>query len=201
VLTTLVFDIGAVLLDWNPEYLYAKFLPNPAERHHFLTNVLPPQWNIEQDRGRPWAAAEAERIALLPEFTDLIRAFRARWHEMIPDAIPANVAVLEAACAARIPSYAITNFAQDTFAEAQVRFPFLTRFDGIVISGVEKIIKPDAAIFELFLARYNRRAEECLFMDDSPKNITAANALGFATIHVTPETDLMAEVRAHGFAL
>lgn len=199
--TTLVFDIGAVLIDWNPDYLYANLVPDPVKRQHLLTEVLPPQWNAEQDRGRPWAEAEAERIALFPQHTDLIRAFRARWHEMIPGAIPANVGVLEAALAAGIPSYAITNFAADTFAEAQARFPFLTRFEGIVISGVEKIIKPDAAIFELFLTRYALRAQDCLFMDDSAKNIATANALGFATIHVTPETDLMAEVRAHGFAL
>lgn len=198
---TLVFDIGAVLLDWNPAYLYAKIVPDAAERAFILAEVVPPAWNVEQDRGRPWADAEAEQIARFPHYADVIRAFRARWHEMIPDVIPANVAVLEAALAADIPCYAITNFAADTFQESQVRFPFLSRFQGAVVSGTEGIIKPDPAIFELFLARYGLKAGDCLFMDDSAKNIAAANALGFATVHVTPQTDLSAEVRRYGFAV
>jgi 2-haloacid dehalogenase len=198
---TLVFDIGAVLLDWSPDYLYAKLIPDDQERRHFLTEILPPTWNLEQDRGRPWPEAEAERIALFPDKAELIRAFRARWREMIPDAIHANVAVLERARAAGIPTFAITNFAADTFREAQARFPFLTWFEGAIVSGTEGIIKPDPAIYALFLSRYGQRAEECLFMDDSAKNITAAKALGFHTIHVLPETNLAAEVRAFGFAI
>lgn len=197
----LVFDIGNVLLHWDPDILFAKLIPDNGARAAFFRDILPPEWNIEQDRGRDWAEAEAERIALFPDQAPLIRAFRARWHEMIPHAITANVAVLEDARTIGIPCYAITNFATDTFAEAQARFPFLARFDGAVVSAEERLIKPDPAIFEVFLGRYGLQPEACLFMDDSAKNISTARDMGFATIHVTPQTDLRREVAAHGFGI
>lgn len=200
-LTTLVFDIGNVLLRWDVELLYGRLIPDGAERRRFLAEVLPPEWNLEQDRGRSWPEAEAERIALFPQHEALIRAFRRHWHETIPGDIPPNVAVLEAALAAGIPTFAITNFAADTFKEAETRFPFLSRFHGRVVSAEERLLKPDPAIYRVFLERFGKTASECLFMDDSPANIAAAGALGFATIHVRPETNLLAEVRRHGFAL
>lgn len=198
---TLVFDIGNVLIEWNPDRLFSELIPDPVEKADFMQRVLPPEWNMEQDRGRPWAEAEAERIALFPEHAELIRAFRARWHDMVPGAIGKNVAVLEAARAAGIPCYAITNFASDTLAEAQERFSFLNGFEGIVVSAAERLLKPDPAIFHVFLARYGQRADDCLFMDDSAANIATAQRLGFATIHVTPETNLRHEVTAQGFSL
>lgn len=197
----LVFDIGNVLIHWDPDHLYAKLIPDAAERAEFYHNVLPPEWNLEQDRGRPWAEAEAERIALFPDKADLIRAWRARWHETVPHALPANAAVLSDARQAGIPCYAITNFAADTFLEAQERFAFLKSFDGIVVSAHERLLKPDPAIFEVFLSRYDQRAENCLFIDDSARNIATARDMGFATVHVTPGTDLRREVAAHGFAV
>lgn len=200
-LKTLVFDIGNVLLRWDPDFLYARLIPDQSARISFYNTVLPPSWNIEQDRGRSWAEAEAERIALFPDHAPFIRAFRAHWHEMVPHHIEENVAVLRAAKAANIPTFAITNFAGDTFAEAQQRFDFLNSFDGAVISAHERLIKPDQAIYRVFLERYGQRAEECLFMDDSAANIKTAQALGFATIHVTPQTNLREEVRQHGFEI
>jgi 2-haloacid dehalogenase len=197
----LVFDIGQVLIHWDPHLPYQALIPDKREREAFFSDILPPEWNLEQDRGRPWRDAEAERIALFPEKADLIRAYRAQWRRMVPHALEANVAVLRAARRKSIPCYAITNFASDTFAEAQEIYPFLTGFDGIVVSGDEKIIKPDPVIFRRFLDRYALEARDCLFMDDSAKNIGAANSLGFVTIHVTPETDLGGEVRLHGFEI
>lgn len=198
---TLVFDIGNVLIRWDQELAFLQLLPDARERVAFFRDILPPEWNLEQDRGRSWAEAEAERIALFPDKADMIRSYRARWHAMVPGAIGENVAVLESARQAGIPCYAITNFAADTFSEAQARFPFLTTFAGIVISAEERLLKPDPAIFEVFLTRYGLRAGECLFMDDSAMNIATAREMGFATIHVTPETDLRREVAAHGFAV
>jgi 2-haloacid dehalogenase len=195
----LVFDIGNVLIHWDPDHLYAKLIPDAAERAEFYRTVLPPEWNLEQDRGRSWAEAEAERIALFPDKADLIRAWRARWHETVPYALPANVGVLEDAVKAGIPCYAITNFAADTFLEAQERFAFLKTFAGIVVSAHERLLKPDPAIFNVFLTRYGQRAENCLFIDDSAKNIATAQSLGFATVHVTPDLDLRRAVAAHGF--
>lgn len=200
-LSTLVFDIGQVLLHYDPHLAYRPLIPDDAERHHFLSEILPPEWNLEQDRGRDWREAEALQIALHPEHAELIRAFRANWHRMVPHALQANVAVLEDALAAEIPTYAITNFASDTLAEATRMYPFLARFHGRVVSAEEKLIKPDPAIFRVFLDRYGKSASECLFMDDSAKNIESAAKLGFSVIHVTPETDLRAEVRRFGIAV
>lgn len=197
----LVLDIGNVLIRWNPEILYARLIPDAAKRAHFLGEVLPPEWNLEQDRGRSWEEAEAVQIARFPHHAELIRAWRKHWHEMIPGAIAENVAVLEQARANGVPCYAITNFAGDTFAEAQTRFPFLTGFEGIVVSAHERLLKPDPAIFTLFLARYGLQAADCLFIDDSDKNVASAARLGFSTVHVTEQTDLRREVAAHGFRL
>lgn len=198
---TLVFDIGQVLLHYDPHLAFLDLLPDLEKRTHFLTEILPPAWNVEQDRGRDWREAEALQIALHPDHAELIRAFRQNWRKMVPRTIPANVAVLEDALAAGIPTYAITNFAADTFVEACEIYPFLGRFHGRIVSGEERLIKPDPAIYRLFLERFGQRAEDCLFMDDSRANIESAKALGFAVIHVTPETDLRAEVRRYGFAL
>lgn len=197
---TVVFDIGNVLIRWEPEVLYSRLIPDAAARAAFFAETGLIDWNLEQDRGRPWGEAEAALIALHPQHAALIRAFRADWHEMVPGAIAENVAVLADIRARGIPNYAITNFAADTFREAQKRFPFLAEgFHGIVVSADERLVKPDPAIFELFLHRYGQRAADCLFIDDSAKNIAAAAALGFATIHVTPGIDLRQEVRRHGF--
>jgi 2-haloacid dehalogenase len=197
----LVFDIGNVLIRWDPALAYARLIPDAQARARFFREVLPPEWNLEQDRGRAWAEAEAEAIARHPAHEDLIRAWRRHWHEMVPDAIDENVAVLADAQKAGIPCYAITNFAADTFAEAQARFPFLTGFDGIIVSAHERLLKPDPAIFDLFLARYRLTAADCLFIDDSDKNVAAAARLGFATVHVTEEIDLRRAVAAQGFRL
>lgn len=197
----LVFDIGNVLIHWDPHLAYLDLIPNFGDRIVFFRDILPPEWNIEQDRGRSWAEAEAERIALFPDQADLIRAFRANWIASVPSVIDRNLRVLEAARRAGLPNYAITNFAADTFVEAQQRFGFLTGFDGIVISAEERLIKPDPAIFEVFLKRYGLKAPQCLFMDDSAKNIASAQNLGFATIHVTEKTNLLSEVRSFGFTL
>jgi 2-haloacid dehalogenase len=200
-LSTLVFDIGQVLLHYDPQLAYRQLILDDVERHHFLSVILPPEWNLEQDRGRDWREAEALQIALHPEHAELIRAYRANWHRMVPHALQANVSVLEDALAAEIPTYAITNFASDTLAEAKRMYPFLTRFHGCVVSAEEKLLKPDPAIYRVFLDRYGKNASECLFMDDSASNIESASKLGFSVIHVTPETDLRAEVRRFGFAV
>lgn len=197
----LVFDIGNVLIRWDQDIPFRALIPDAEARAGFFRDILPPEWNLEQDRGRSWAEAEAERIALFPRHADLIRAYRARWHEMVPGAIAENVAVLRDAQQAGIRCYAITNFATDTFAEAQERFDFLRSFDGIVVSAHERLIKPDPAIFRLFADRYAVMPTECLFIDDSARNVAAAAALGFATVHVTPETDLRHEVAAQGFPI
>lgn len=194
-----VFDIGNILIRWDPRNLYTRIFADRREMERFLTEVLPPDWNLEQDRGRPWAEGEAEAIARHPSYAAAIRAFRARWHEMLPGAIEENVVLLEALRAKGVPTYAITNFAADTFAEAEERFPFLKGFKGVICSGREGLLKPDPAIFELFLQRFGLKAANCAYIDDSAANVTAAEKAGFHAIHFGLGIDACLAFRQLGF--
>jgi 2-haloacid dehalogenase len=197
----LVFDIGNVLIDWDPRHLYRRIFDDPDEMEQFLAGVCTPAWNIEQDRGRPFAVGEDELIARFPHYALPIRAYFARWIEMVPGAIAGSAALLERARRAGIPDYAITNFSRETFPLAQARYPFLTGFKGIVVSGEEGLIKPDPAIFTLFLERYGLAAEACLFIDDSAANVASARAIGMAAIHFSDPDQLEKGLRDHGFPL
>lgn len=177
-----VFDIGNVLIRWDPRNLYRKMMDAPT-MERFLDVVCTGAWNLEQDRGRPWAEAEDEAIARHPSEAANIRAFRVRWNEMLNGAIEENVAVLRDIQAAGYPVYAITNFAADTFEEAQALFPFLRTFDGLICSGREGLIKPDVAIFDLFVQRFGLAPQHCVFIDDSAANIAGAQKVGLRTIH------------------
>jgi 2-haloacid dehalogenase len=196
--TTVVFDVGKVLIEWDPRHLYRKLFADEARMEWFLREVCPPAWNLEQDRGRPWAEAIAEATARHPSYAPQIAAYRARWHEMVPGAIDGTVALLEALRARGVKLFAITNFATDTFAEAQARFPFLADFDGIVVSGAEGLIKPDPAIFRLLAERHGLAVEECLFVDDVPANVEGARAVGMRAHHFVAPEALRAELEALG---
>ncbi len=198
--TRVVFDLGNVLIHWDPKVLYRRIFATEAEVEHFLTHILPPEWNLEQDRGRSWPEAEAERIALFPEHEPHIRAFRARWRETVPHAIEGTVRILESLKAERVPLYAITNFASDTLEEAKTLYPFLgNSFIDIVVSGDEKLIKPDPAIFRVLLKRQKLAAEDCVFIDDSPKNVSAARMLGFHALHFVGPERFAEDLRGLGF--
>lgn len=198
--TRVVFDVGNVLLHWDPRLIYRGLLADEAAIDDLLTRVLPPEWNLEQDRGRSWAEAEAERIALFPEHADAIRAFRARWRLSVPEAIAGTVAILAKLKAAGTPLYAITNFAADTFEEAKTLYPFLAdSFIDVIVSGREKLLKPDPAIFRLLLDRQGLEAQDCVFIDDSPKNVDAAAALGFHALLFTGPEQFGQDLRALGF--
>jgi 2-haloacid dehalogenase len=198
--TRVVFDIGNVLLDWEPRVLYRKIFQTEAEVEAFLRDILPPEWNLAQDKGRSWAEAEAVQIALYPEYAEPIRAFRARWHETIPHDIAGTVAILDALKTSGVPLYAITNFAGDTFREAQKRFHYLSdSFIDIVISGDEKVIKPDPAIYQILLDRQGLNANDCVFIDDSSANVAAAAALGFHALLFTSPRQFAEDLRRLGF--
>lgn len=178
-----VFDVGNVLIRWDPRNLYYKMFRDPAEMEWFLSHVCTGEWNLAQDRGRPWEDAIAMTVREHPRYEAEIRAFRSRWQEMLAGAIEANVRVLDTLRKNGVATYAITNFAADTFREAQELFPFLKGFDGIICSGEEKVCKPDPKIFQLLLERYHLKASSCVFIDDSDKNISQAGKLGFKTVH------------------
>lgn len=196
-----VFDVGNVLLRWDPHLLYAKLIPDAAKRDWFVRNVCTAAWNIEQDRGRSWKDAVATLVAQHPEWTDEIRASDARWHETIPGTVEDNVAILEELTDRGEAVYAITNFSREKWAECLIRFPFLQRFTGAVVSAHERLIKPDPAIFELLLSRYGLEAGRCIFVDDSLRNIEAARAAGMQAVHFGDGVDLRSALRALGMNL
>jgi 2-haloacid dehalogenase len=196
--SVVVFDVGNVLIEWDPEHLYRKLIPDAAARADFLARICTMEWNLEQDRGRRWAAAVAERIALFPDQAPLIAAYSDRWHEMVPGEVPGSVAILERLREAGVPLYAITNFSSEKFAEAQARFPFLTRFIDVVVSAEEGLLKPDPAIYRRLLDRNGLAASDCLFIDDSEKNVIGARAVGMRAHHFRDAAGLAAALRAEG---
>ncbi|HEX2552462.1 MAG TPA: HAD family phosphatase [Microvirga sp.] len=199
--TTVVFDIGNVLLRWNPRNLYRKVFADEDQMEWFLREVCTNEWNVEQDRGRSWDEAVALLVARHPEWEAQIRAFHERWHETVEGVFEDNVAVLERLVRAGIPTYAITNFSSDKFREAQEIHPFLKSFRGVVVSGDERLIKPDRAIFDLFFRRYGLAPAECVFIDDSLHNIETARSLGMHAIHYSEPLDVAAALREHGIAI
>jgi 2-haloacid dehalogenase len=185
-----VFDLGGVLIDWNPRYLYRPLFEDDEAMEHFLSHVCSPAWNLEQDRGR----SIAEGVALLqgehPEHADLIAAYYERWDEMAPRAIHENVAVLEELANAGIPVLGLTNFSAETYPRAVARFPFFERFAGVVVSGEVGLLKPDEAIYRLLLERHGLEASRTVFVDDLGKNVAGAKAVGIDAIHFRAGMDL-----------
>jgi 2-haloacid dehalogenase len=193
-----VFDLGNVLVQWDPRFLYRQLLASDDEVERFLAEVCTPEWNEAQDRGRPFAEGIAEAIGRHPHHEPLIRAFYDRWDEMCPGLVDGTVDVLAELRAARIPLYALSNWSLETFARVRHRFVFLDWFDGLVISAAERIVKPDPAIFEVLLARYGLAAGRTVFVDDAPRNVSAAAGLGFVALPFTGAARLRADLAALG---
>jgi 2-haloacid dehalogenase len=194
-----VFDIGKVLIDWDPRHLYRTMFSEEAEMEAFLREVCARDWILELDRGKPFAEAVIERIALFPHYEKEIRAFDERWHETNRGVIEGSMAVLKKLRVDGVPNYAITNFSAEKFEGARTAFPFLDSFDGIVVSGRERLLKPDAAIYRLLLDRHNLKAGDCIFIDDSAANVAGAKAVGMHGHHFIGAERLARDLRAHGF--
>lgn len=190
----IVFDLGGVLIDWNPRYLYRKLINDEAEVESFLSKICTPEWNVKQDAGRPFAEAVEELIAQFPDKSDLISAYHLRWEETLGDAIEGTVEILSDLKRSDYQVAALTNWSAETFPVAERRFDFLKWFELIVVSGAEKLIKPDPRIFELLLARLGRRAEQCIYIDDVLHNVSAAARLGFHAIHFQSPKQLREEL-------
>ena len=186
----IVFDIGNVLLDWDPRALYRKIFASEAEVEWFLTHVCNSAWNLEQDRGRSFEEAIAEATARHPDQAQAIAAYHLRWPETLTHVIDGSVAVLEDLHAQDTPLYAITNWNQDKFRQTKARYDFLHHFRDIVVSGDEKLLKPDPAIYRLLLERNGLNASDCLFIDDSLKNVAGAQAVGMQAYHFTSPNQL-----------
>jgi 2-haloacid dehalogenase len=180
----MVFDLGGVLIDWNPRYLYRKlFDGNEESMERFLSEICTPEWNARQDAGRPFAEATAELIARHPEQSGFIRAFFDRWPEMIAGAIEQTVEILSELKRTGHGLYALSNWSAETISYARDRYQFFEWFELAVISGEIGLVKPDREIFDFLLEKTGLRAEDCVFIDDSVVNADVARALGFDAIH------------------
>ena len=175
----IVYDLGGVLIDWNPRHLYRKLIEDEATMEWFLAEVCHTAWNEEQDRGRSFAAAIEEAAARHPEYRPLIEAYFERWAEMMAGEIEGAVAILEELRTSGHELHALTNWSAETFPHARERFAFLDWFESILVSADVGLIKPDPAIFRLLLERIGRTPAECIYIDDNPKNVASAAVLGF----------------------
>ena len=196
--TSVIFDLGGVLVDWDPRYLYRKLFDDPDEMESFLAEVTTAEWNAQQDAGRPWAEAVDLLVAEHPEQRELIEAFHRRWPEMLAGEIPETVDVVAELRSTDVRLLALSNWSAEMFPIARERFDFLAWFEGIVLSGEVGVNKPDRQIFDHLLEQFDIEPERTLFIDDSAVNIDAARDLGLRVIQFTNAASLRLELVALG---
>jgi 2-haloacid dehalogenase len=194
----IVFDIGKVLIHYDPELPYRRLIPDEGKRRRFLAEICTPEWNIEQDRGRTWEEAEALLIAQHPDHEENIRNFRRHWHEMVPHAYEGSVAIMETLIERGYDVTMLTNFASDTFVEARERFAFLQKPRGVTVSGDIGAIKPDRAIYDHHVSAFVLDPKATLFIDDSAKNVEGARAAGWNAVLFTDAETLRKDLARYG---
>ncbi len=193
----IIFDLGNVLIKWDPLNVFNEMIPEDEKRKFFFDHVCTYAWNVEQDAGRTFADATAMKIAEYPEWEPYIKAYYGRWSEMLGGAIEGSVEILKSCLAnEKLNVYALTNWSAESFPIALDRFEFLQWFEGIVVSGTEKMIKPDPAIYKLILNRYGLNADESVFIDDSLDNVQGANDVGIHGIHFTSPKQLKVDLKS-----
>ncbi len=179
----IIFDLGGVLIDWNPAYIFDKLIEDEEKRKHFFEKICTQDWNEEQDAGRSIKQATEELVAKHPEWKEAIEAFYGRWTEMLGGPIIETVEILrQLKQSGHFKLYALTNWSAETFPIALELYDFLHWFDGRVVSGEEKMRKPNPLFYQILLDRYKLKAEETLFIDDSPRNVNTAEELGIRSI-------------------
>lgn len=193
-ITTVVFDVGKVLFQWDLRHLFAKLIEDPDELDWFMTNVMTAEWHFEHDAGKPLAQMRAERVAQFPAYADYIDAYLTRFNETIPGAVPGSLEIVDALAARGVPLYAITNFGAEFWDEFYPSQSIFRHFRDIVVSGRERLVKPDPAIYRLALRRFGLAPGEAIFIDDSLPNVVAARANGFAAHHFKDAAGLRAEL-------
>lgn len=194
----IVFDIGQVLVHYDPTLPFLRILPDEERRAFFFAHVCTSAWNAEQDRGRTWAEAEHEKIRDYPEWENEILAFRLHWEEMVPHAYEDSVAILERLVAEGRDVTLLTNFAADTYVVAEAIYPFLRKGRGVTVSGRVHMIKPDPAIYALHTETFGLEPSATLFIDDSARNVEAANAFGWNAVQFTGADALKADLKRFG---
>lgn len=199
---TVVFDLGGVLIDWNPEYVYRELIPDEKQRKWFFHHVCTPDWNEEQDAGRPLQEGTEILIKAFPEHEKNIRAFYGRWKDMLGGPIPGTVDILKQLREnTNIRLYALTNWSAETFPIALQIFDFLHWFDGRLVSGEEKTRKPFIDFYQKLIQRFDIDPASSIYVDDNVRNIFPAKELGFTTIHFQDPDQFRFELHQNGFPL
>ena len=199
-INNIIFDLGGVLIDWNPDYVFlSEFQGNKEKMKEFYNKVCTFDWNENQDAGYPLKKATEDRIKLFPEYENLIQMYYGRWEEMLGGAIEDSVSILKKIVKnTNYKVIALTNWSAETFPIALKRYDFLHWFEGIVVSGTEKTRKPFKKIYYLTLERYNLKAANSLFIDDNERNIFAAKEIGINTIKFNNPSQLENDLKLMG---
>jgi 2-haloacid dehalogenase len=195
-ITTVVFDVGKVLFEWDLRYLFAKLIEDQQELEYFVTHVVTPEWHFQQDAGRPLAEMVPERVAEFPQYAALIDAYATRFNETIPGPVEGSLEIVSALAERRVPLFAITNFGSEFWDLFRPTQPIFDLFGDIIVSGVEKIVKPDPAIYALALRRFGLQPGDAIFIDDNLDNIESARKNGFSGHHFTDAHSLRTELVA-----
>lgn len=196
---SVIFDVGRVLFDWDLRFLFAKLIADPDELEWFVTNVVTPDWHFQHDAGRPAAEMVAERKAEFPDHAALIDAYGTRFNETIPGPMPGSLELVERLDAAGVPLFAITNFGHDFWEAFRPTQPVFARFRDIIVSGTEKLMKPDAAIYALAIERFGIDPAGAIFIDDNAKNVAGAEASGIAAHQFFDAATLERDLIARGY--
>lgn len=195
-ITTIIFDLGGVLIDWNPRYVYRGIFDTEEKIDWFFENICTNEWNEMQDAGRSLKEATEELVSKYPEHEMEVRAYYDRWEEMLGGPIHETVEILRSLKETKkYKMYALTNWSAETFPVALQRYDFLNWFDGIVMSGEERTRKPFPEIYRVLLDRFNINSSEAVFIDDSLRNIKGAEAMGIAGIHFQSAQQLFQDLR------
>jgi 2-haloacid dehalogenase len=198
-INTIIFDLGAVLIDWHPKYVFSKVFDTEEKMNWFFENICTSDWNEKQDAGRSLKEATEELVAMYPEYEQEVRAYYGRWEEMLGGPINGTVEILsELKESGLYRIYALTNWSAETFPVAQQRYDFLNWFDGIVMSGEERTRKPFPEIYNTLLHRFKVNPEEAIFIDDSLRNIKGAEAVGIRGIHFQSPEQLRRDLQEEG---
>lgn len=186
----IVFDFGGVLVDWNPHHLYDKYFGSREKAEWFLNNICLYSWNLQMDGGKPFAEGVAELQAEYPEWSDAIAIYHTRWIEMMGGEIEGMADVVKRLKVAGYEVYGLTNWSSETFSLVKDKYAIFKQLDGMVVSGEEHLLKPDAAIYRCLLERYDLKAEESLFIDDNADNVVGARNVGMEAVRFTSAAEL-----------
>jgi 2-haloacid dehalogenase len=198
----IIFDFGGVLVNWDPHRVFYKYFANDTKAiDNFLAEINFSAWNLSQDKGYPFAQAVIDLSAQFPQYAHLIRAYDIEWEESITGVIPGTVGILDKLKAAGYRIFGLTNWSAEKFTLVRHKYKVFELFDDIVVSGEVKLVKPDPAIFDLFLQKNHLRSEECVLVDDTLHNLEAARKMGFETIHFSSPTRLEFELQQMGVLL